>query len=241
MPPRDWDDMVDLDEDGLDLVDDDQADEPQQPSRAQVQPAARVDYAAEVQAWDQEVATRKAEYDQAKVAWEQAETAFDTADGTVADKVAAMERAMEAKAKLVQAEGYRDSTAAQAERNQGQPSLNPAAQAWVDANPRFQSDQAFADQAVAAAKALEAEGYDKSSPKFYEQLDRRMRRSPRMQSQGHGSGAPVSRSGSGTAEPKGKASQFDEKFMRRFGLDPNNPRHLNAWRANKRAMNGRGA
>jgi hypothetical protein len=62
-----------------------------------------------------------------------------------------------------------------------------------------------------------------------------------MQSQGHGSGAPVSRGGGGGAEPKGKATVFDQKFMTRFGLDPNNPRHLNAWRANKRAMNGRGA
>lgn len=134
---------------------------------------------------------------------------------------------------------------------------NPLADSWKARN-RWFGDTRFREQTAITAlidRSLSAEGYDKTSPEYFAELDRRVRRRlPEMQRymqqrrpQG-GEQRPASRreptggvrraEGRDGEQPprKGKITlkQADLDNMRAFGLDPSNKDHLREYALNKR-------
>lgn len=191
---------------------------------------------ATVDAWEIEVAKLNQAYDQAKAEVAKIEKAYDEGNIEPDAKVTAYERMTDARFALKQAEGNHAQAKTHAEQAATQ--VNEAAQGWIDKNPRFRSDQRFADEAVAMSKRLEAEGLRNDHPRFYQELDRRLKRTPAMGKNGsRTSGAPVSRGDGRSDAQKAAPTEFDTRFMTKFGFDPNNKRHLQEWRKHKRQMN----
>lgn len=125
-----------------------------------------------------------------------------------------------------QAEQWRESLA-------NAPQLAPAQQAWLDANPGYQSDQRFQAQAKAAMRELVNQGYDPTHQAFYRRLDNKLRESPRM---GQGSrrapNAPAIRT-SKTSGSGDRLSQSEAGFLRKIGLNPAAKNVQAEWRTAK--------
>lgn len=101
------------------------------------------------------------------------------ADGDSAALAAAADDLSRANAELVQvvartpvarAAEERQPAAASARTNN--PDVHPNAQAWIDANPKFNTDRAFRAKAMSAHYAAEAEGIVPSSPEYGATLDK---------------------------------------------------------------------
>jgi hypothetical protein len=191
------------------------------------------------EAWAAEVERRKAAIAEAQAAWKKAEQQYETDDIDLDQKLEIQQKLIDARYRLNEAE-----TAAAAARRQAEDeasAMAPAAQAWVSANPRFKSDQVFAAQAIAVSRQLESEGFNNTHPRFYAELDRRLRSTPRMGgNQQRSSGGPVIRSGGQRGPAEGPTlTAFDRKMMSRFGLNPNDKRHAKQWLGNKQALRSR--
>lgn len=185
--------------------------------------------------WASEVDKRQAALSEAREAWKKAERDYEN-DAIDLDKKAEIQQQLiDARYRLNEAETNR-SAADRAVSEQAQ-QIAPAAQAWIAANPRFNTDRAFQDQALELSQRLTADGYDASHPRFYQELDRRLRSTPRMNGNGRTSGGPVNRVG-GPVRRGGSATltDFDKKMMGRFGLNPRDQRHVKQWMGNKAAL-----
>lgn len=111
------------------------------------------------------------------------------------------------------------------------PSVAPAAQAWADANPRFHTDAQFKQHTLAEYQKLQDEGYDYTHPRFYQELDKRLNRTPRMTGDIR-HGGPVSRSAR-TNDTSAEASRQDRGWMEKFGINPNDKRAVKHWKSSK--------
>jgi hypothetical protein len=192
-------------------------------------------------AWASEVEKRKAAIAEAQEAWKKAEQQYETDDIDLDQKLEIQQRLIDARYRLNEAETAYSAAKRQADDEAN--SMAPAARAWVSANPRFNTDQVFAAQAIAVSRQLESEGFNNTHPRFYAELDRRLRSTPRMGgNQQRSSGGPVIRSGNQRSNSEGPAlTPFDRKMMSRFGLNPNDKRHAKQWLGNKQALRSREA
>lgn len=109
-----------------------------------------------------------------------------------------------------------------------------ATAAWVEANPWFRKDPARTQQAIALNNTLLEEGFDPAHPRFYAELDKRMRAKPRM----NGSRAigGVTRDQGGETRETARLTEQDKARMRRFQLDPNDPGARAEWLKSKRRL-----
>jgi hypothetical protein len=190
----------------------------------------------QAQAWDAELARRQQAMESVQNEWRRAEQDFEVDKIDLDKRLEVQQKLIDARYALNEAETAR---ARSQEAAAAAVSDRPVAQrAWVEANPRFASDTVFQAQAIAEAERLAAEGYDNRHPRFYAELDRRLKRSPRMNGNGKGrsSGAPVTRSGHGAAGGEQTLTSFDKKMMVRFGMNPNDKRHAATWIGNKKAL-----
>lgn len=105
----------------------------------------------------------------------------------------------------------------------------PAAQAWIDANPRYRTDPAFKARAIKIAAQLEADGYSVTHPRLYQELDKRLRAKPVLGKPGKSGAAPVNRGSQQAAKTSGP-TDFDKRWMSKIGLNPNDKRHLAEWK-----------
>lgn len=187
-----------------------------QQAEARLSALEREQAAREQAAAEQEIAAAKAE-------WQKAYRE-DDADG--------LERANEA---LVAAQ-VRKATAPRAVSGEasGEADVPAATAAWVEANPWFRTDPARTQQAIALNNALLDEGFDPAHPRFYAELDKRMRAKPRM----NGSKAigGVTRDQGGEARETARLTEQDKARMRRFQLDPNDPGARAEWLKSKRRL-----
>ena len=125
----------------------------------------------------------------------------------------------------------------------------PLAVAWINRNktwfqnPKFAGHKAFV---LGEDAQLVREGYDKNSPEYYAELDRRVDtafptlRKPAAPNAGGSAGAPpvaAVTGGGGKPAPKGsvRLTKIDLANMRRFGLDPSNKTHLKQYALEKRS------
>lgn len=113
----------------------------------------------------------------------------------------------------------------------------PAAQAWIDANPKYKTDPAFKARATKLAAQLEAEGYAVSHPRLYQELDKRLRAKPVLGKPGKSGAAPVNRGSQQSAKSTGP-SDFDKRWMKNLGLNPSDKRHLAEWKHHYGEMAG---
>lgn len=178
-----------------------------------------------------EVEKAKLELQEAERDWKEARKAYDAGEADHEREGTAQSKLIDARVKLKLAE-------MQAPVEQAKPQqapILPTAQAWVDANPRFSTDPVFRARAIQLEAELDAEGYDKSKPKFYQLLDRRIKETPRMAGNIK-NGAPVSR-GATRDSQSNKPSPAHEKLISSFGLNPKDKRVTEAWMNNVRALN----
>lgn len=128
-------------------------------------------------------------------------------------------------------------------QQQQRPAPAPLALKWVQKNRAWLDNPSFAGQrafAIAEDSKLVAEGYDKNSPDYYAELDRRVDTAfptlrKRAPSRG---GSPVAPATSVAAKKAGKQitlTRADLANMQRFGLDINNKEHLREFARSKRA------
>lgn len=183
--------------------------------------------------WKAEKQRREQAYREAQQAYREARK--KVSDGLADDDVElqAHEAVMAARYQLdkatdseQQAEQWRESLA-------NAPQLAPAQQAWLEANPSYQSDPRFQAQAKAAMRELVAQGYDPTHQAFYRRLDNKLRESPRM---GQGSkrapSAPAIRTSK--TQPSGdRLSKQEAGFLRKIGLNPSSKSVVSEWQAAK--------
>jgi hypothetical protein len=122
----------------------------------------------------------------------------------------------------------------------------PLAAKWVDKNkawfnsPKFAGHRAFT---LAEDKKLVTEGYDKNTPEYYAELDRRvdeafpsLRKRPAANSAPNNPVAPVGGAPQGAGARKTiKITKADLQNMQRFGLDPSNKEHIREYARTKSA------
>lgn len=140
-----------------------------------------------------------------------------------------------------------------AEGGGGEARVIPGAKAWMAQNrwfndPRFQKETAYARL---VDQQLDLEGFDKNSPKYYEELSNRVQAKfkeigrpmqPRAERRDEGGGGPApavhqpSRPNTPTRTSGGKVVLTSSDFanMRRFGMDPKNKTHVVEYARNKR-------
>jgi hypothetical protein len=110
-----------------------------------------------------------------------------------------------------------------------------ATEAWVEANPWFRRDAARTKQAIELNNALLDEGYDPTHPRFYAELDKRMRAKPRMNGSKAIGGVTRDQQG-GESREAARLTEQDKARMRRFQLDPNDPGARAEWLKSKRRL-----
>jgi hypothetical protein len=173
----------------------------------------------ERQAAEREAAAAESEIAAAKAEWQEAYRA-DDAEGLES-----------ANAKLVAAQVKAATRQAPAEKAESE--APPAAIAWVERNPWFRNDQAKTDRAMEINNALIAEGLDPSHPRFYSEIDKRLRATPRMN--GPKTIGGVVRDSPRSSQPDQPLKASDKANMKRFGVDPSDPAARRMWlRSNKR-------
>jgi hypothetical protein len=169
---------------------------------------------------ERDKANTEHEIEQAKAEW-QAAYRSDDADALEA-----------ANAKLVAAQ-VKAAAAPKAEKDAA-PDVAPATNEWVEANPWFRRDAARTKQAIELNNTLLDEGMDPAHPRFYAELDKRLRAKPRM----NGSKAigGVSRDQGGKTGEPARLTEQDKQRMRRFQLDPNDQGARAEWLKSKRRL-----
>lgn len=119
----------------------------------------------------------------------------------------------------------------------------PLAVKWLERNrswfakPENAGYQAFT---LAEDSRLAAEGYDKNSPEYYRELDRRIDKAfPHLRRKPQAARSPVAPAASAPASrtPSNvvKLTKTDLSNMRSFGLDPTNKEHLREYARSKRS------
>lgn len=120
----------------------------------------------------------------------------------------------------------------------------PLAVAWIDRNKIWFNNPEYAGHkhfVLGVDAQLIKEGYDKHSPTYYAELDKRVDKAfPVLRrSMGAGTAPPVAPVGAGGSKVVAKGSvrlnRDDLANMRRFGLDPTNKQHLREYAVNKRS------
>lgn len=109
-----------------------------------------------------------------------------------------------------------------------------AAQEWAEKNPRFFSDSAFHDLALAENAKLLAEGLNPEHPRFYQELDKRLNRTPRMNGDNK-QGAPVQRTARHSSGDR-EAGRQDRGWMEKFGIDSGDKKAQAEWTKSKRIV-----
>jgi hypothetical protein len=116
--------------------------------------------------------------------------------------------------------------------------------AWIDRNKIWFNNPEYAGHkhfVLGVDAQLIKEGYDKHSPTYYAELDKRVDKAfPVLRrSMGAGTAPPVAPVGVGGSKVVAKGSvrlnRDDLANMRRFGLDPTNKQHLREYAVNKRS------
>jgi len=122
--------------------------------------------------------------------------------------------------------------------------LAPKAREWVEAHPSFKSDKRFQRAVLAADSLISSKGSNPNTDKHYEKIQslvedefpqyfdkktQRPRRKPPVQESGRK--APTKRS---RRPGKVVITRTDKANMMRFGLDPQNPKHIREYARNKR-------
>ncbi len=109
---------------------------------------------------------------------------------------------------------------------------------WLTRN-NWYYDKEKADKARAAndmyLSLVNDEGYDPHDPDLYAELDRRIKPTARQQAP---TGLTPNRGSYSESKSSSQFSQRDQKLMREFGLDPNNPEQRKEWIRNKQVSNG---
>lgn len=200
-----------------------------------------------VSAWDRSEEQAKAaelvaqwkafygEKDAALAAARQALIEADDLDKPAAERVAAQEALHRAVLEVEQAKAGAQK-ALDYQQSVTQP-LPPAQQQWLAANPKFKTDPVFAARVRRIAAQIESEGINPGHARMYQELDKRLRAKPAMGKPGaRAGGAPVSRQSSKPRGDSERASNFDQKWMRKIGLDPSNKTHLKEWKKNYNDM-----
>lgn len=133
-------------------------------------------------------------------------------------------------------------TPAQQEQPRAQPA--PLAVAWLQKNDTWFNNPEYVGHkhfVLGVDAQLVKEGYDKNSPQYYSELDKRVDKafpSLRKPSVSAVSTPPVAPVGAGGARvtPKGtiRLGKDDLRNMRKFGLDPANKQHLKEYAMSKR-------
>lgn len=233
--------MADLDEfdDELpsieDLDDDLVAPEPDEDDEAEAKaddtPNETAQLRAEIEALKRDKDAEKADEQQRQAQWTAAQIEAKEADLKARRKAALEADDLDEESRLndeiLEVKLQRKLTAAPAK---AEPSVAPAAQSWADANPRFHTDEAFKQHALTEYKKLQADGFDYTHPRFYQELDKRLNRTPRMTGDIR-NGGPVSR-GSRT-DTGTEASKQDRGWMQKFGINFNDPNAKKHWKASK--------
>lgn len=139
--------------------------------------------------------------------------------------------------------------------------MNPVARAWVERNPWFRVNRTLTEAALRINRELESAGYDNGDPRFYAELNRRLKdemfggRRDRGRDRGVDRGGdrgldrdrrsrpPVeggrsSASTAGTGRNVVQLDRTDLAVMRNFGLDPTNKEHLKQFALEKRKEKG---
>lgn len=121
----------------------------------------------------------------------------------------------------------------------------PRAIQWIERNKAWFNNKAFSDQrdaVLAIDSKLVREGFDKKSPEYYKELDRRIDKmfpTLRKRAVGRTNGSPVAGVSSSPASRVSsktiKLNRADLRNMRMFGLDPTNKEHLREFARSKRA------
>lgn len=122
----------------------------------------------------------------------------------------------------------------------------PLAVAWIDKNKAwFQNPEYIGHKhfVLGVDAQLVKEGYDKNSPAYYAELDKRVDKAfPTLRkpaAASTGGTPPVAPVGAGGSKVVAKGSvrlnRDDLANMRRFGLDPTNKQHLREYAINKRS------
>ena len=246
-----------VDDDGLDvdaaLADDDKPAEVEKPVEPEPEPEpepAQPVVNVQAQAMEQRLEAERAENaakakaEEAKQAYEQTRQRLralekklvDGEDTDPDERVAAIEAMQEARDALRDAEGRH--VQAKQHVEQANKPVNEAAANWVAANPRFNSDDAFFNEAQRIEAEMNAEAakrgmqWDWTNPATYKELDKRLKKPKAMNPRPSGP-APVSRGGDQESTQSNKPSKAEADLMRRFGLNPNDKRHLAEWRHQK--------
>lgn len=159
---------------------------------------------------------------EAKLADAERRLAQAHADGDSTAIAAATRDMGQAQAELVaiNANAPRQQVAPAAQTQQPQPAAQPAArlhpnaQSWIDRNPQFNTDQSFRSKALGIHWMLDAEGIKPDSPKYAEELDRRMET-------GYQSNKPNSGSRDDGANPQPRRTNAVAEGSREASRQPN--------------------
>lgn len=183
----------------------------------------------EVGKLDQEIAKVRADLTQAK------------ADLDSDKEVEAIDRLTALQAKKAAAEARK---AAEPQGGGQKDDDNPARAAWFRRNPWFLDQKSYGPQrqaAMAINAEVHAAGFDDRSPKYYEELDRRLAKAVKVPRTNGGKPQQRDPVSAQTREPTPTnpnrivLNQADLANMRKFGLDPSNPQHLKRYAAEVRA------
>jgi hypothetical protein len=167
------------------------------------------------EAWAQEVERRAAAYAEAKAAVAAAEKAYDAGEGSVDAKLEAIEKLTNANYDVRRAQETQQQAKQYAEH---QATANPVKDAWAAANPRLATDPKFLADANAAFEAIKADGMDSHHPRFYAELDKRLKRTPPMNRTGRTSGAPVTAGAQTRGTEALRLTEGDKEQLRAWGL-----------------------
>jgi hypothetical protein len=118
----------------------------------------------------------------------------------------------------------------------------PLAVKWIDTNKVWFNNKSYAGHrafVLAEDAKLVEEGYDKKSPAYYKELDRRIDQAfPTLRKRAAPKGAPVAgvsnTPAARTSSRTIKLNKADLRNMRMFGLDPSNKEHLREFARSKR-------
>lgn len=235
---EDFDDVIE------DVTDGDDASDASDGSEAVEVGADEIRQELEALRQEREAARIAQEQAQAAYQWQAQQAELDAKEQAVAAKRRAaleaddLDAETEALAELMdirlqkQAMAQRQQEAAQPTPS-AEDRIAPAAKAWVELNPEFNTDPAFRKKAKELSKLLESRGFKPSDPNLYRELDKLLadQSAPKKRQQA-GQVAGVSRGNAMAAKrpaSQSKLTNDDLRSMRKYNMDPNNPNHRRAW------------
>lgn len=114
------------------------------------------------------------------------------------------------------------------------PQAPQAAVEWVNRNPRFNTDAAFKAAAMEINNQLINEGFNPDHPRFYQEIDKRLNRTPRMNGDNK-QGAPVNRASTARTDTR-SADRQDRSWMEKLGIPATDKRAQTLWAQSKRQV-----